>query len=189
MIYDDTFSDFKRAVLLADGARAYIDWPDWVKGFGFEVCSTWEIRQTPRTGTESPVVLYQAEDTTFLTDLTALADGSLLFLQWNLENCRFTENVRLSLIRLVPGEDTPTVITDQIDPGASVAPADLQFVVFRHGQKYSLSPDQRYVFWIGEAAGTSTISVTDLETNTTSALLAQPVTSMFDGFQSVFWVP
>jgi hypothetical protein len=186
--YADTYRDFYRAARLPDGSRAYIQWPDWVKApQDLVMCSHWEIRQQPTTGEMQPI--YTSDDTTALSDLTVLPDGSLLFLRWALDGCNFTGNLVISLMRMVPGEE-PTVITDQIDGGLNGTPNELRTLSFVHGRKYSVTDDGRYVFWIGGGllAGQSAIHVTNLETGESTMLMQVDRASLADGFEDVHWV-
>jgi hypothetical protein len=186
--YADTYRDFYRAARLPDGSRAYIQWPEWVKApQDLVMCSHWEIRQQPTTGEMQPI--YTSDDTTALSDLTVMPDGSLLFLRWALDGCNFTGNLVISLMRMVPGEE-PTVITDQIDGGINGTPNELRTLSFVHGRKYSVTEDGRYVFWIGGGllTGQSAIHVTNLETGESTMLMQVDRTSLGDGFEDVHWV-
>ncbi len=190
-IYAETFNATHRAARLPDGSRVYIDWPLPVKSFQADVCSTWEIRQQAQGETDPPQTLYTVDDTTFLTDLTALPDGSLLFLRWALAGCQFSGVMDVQLIRLVPGQE-PQVITDEIDPGSNANPNTVIMLGYQRGRKYTVSPDGRYVFWVGGGSDTNTssIRVTDLEYDVTATLLTDVMRPFeIGGFEDVFWVP
>lgn len=188
LVYDETFIDYHRAALLPDDTRVYIDWPLAVKQGENDLCGTWQIKRQPRTETTPPDVIYTVDDTTFLTDLAALPDGSLVFLKWTLAGCQFTGAMGVELLRLVPGEQ-PTVIADQIDPGYNANPNEIGHLGTIHGRKYAISPDGRILAWIGggTATGTSSIYLTDLQTGGTALLLTDSAGS--HGFESVTWVP
>lgn len=191
LTYAGTYTDHGRIGLLPGDQRVYIQWPDAVASFEMPSCDTWTIRQRPRWEDTAPETLYTVEDTHFLTDLTVLPDGSLLFLRWTLANCRFTGDMRVELIRLTPGGE-PTVITDRIDPGVNSNPNDMRLMGYLRGHKYSVTPDGRYVFWIGggHTAGSSALNVTSLDTGESAALIADLLTPSGEGsFDSVFWVP
>jgi len=189
-IYADTFNAYHRAARLPDGARVFIDWPPPVRAFQADLCSTWEVRQQSPGDTDTAQAIYTVNDTTFLTDLTALPDGSLLFLRWALADCQFSGAMTVELIQLVPGQ-APVVITDEIDPGSNANPNDVVMLGTQRGLKYTVSPDGRYVFWIGGGSDTNTssIRVTDLEYGVTATLLTDVVRPFaVGGFEDVFWV-
>ena len=99
-LHPTAFHDFHRVAPLPDGGWAYIEWSDAVKQMNAPLCATWELRRT-----QPDDVLLTSLDTTFLSDLTALPDGSLLFLRWTLNGCRFLGGTTVELLRLVPGEE------------------------------------------------------------------------------------
>jgi hypothetical protein len=177
---------------LDDGAtRVYISSPESAQFFNVEICDTWTIQQRPRAG-GAPETIYSVAETTFLTDLAALPDGSLLFLRWALSECRFTGTMEVELLRLVPGEAEPTVIAAPIDPGMNGNPNDIRFMGYQRGHKFDVGPDGRYVFWIGGglAARASSVHVTDLETGATATLLTEVLTPSGEGsFEGVYWLP
>lgn len=189
-VYDDTFHDYHRAALLPDGTRVYLDLPLSFKTSALEICDTWEIHQRPRESSE-PDTIYSADNITALTDLTALPDGSLLFLRWAMTDCAFTGTMQVELLRLVLGEE-PTIIASPVDPGFNSNPNEIRTIEIQRGRKYTVTPDGRYVFWIGGGFmldGSSTIHVTDLETGESHALLTTRWSvSGTDGFENVCWV-
>jgi hypothetical protein len=188
LAYDGTaFHDFYRAAQTPDGDWVYIEWSETVKNMQTLLCDTWEIR---RAGTP-PETLYTAENTTFLSDLTALPDGSLLFLKWTRNRCHYFGKVTVELVRLVPGQE-PDVITSRIDPGAHADPNRIGTLGYWRARKYTVTPDGRYVFWIGrgDVEGVSLVGVTDLRENLTAHLLADVVLPDGEGqFADVFWIP
>ncbi len=176
-----TLNDFHRAAPLGDGSWAYIAWSDAVRNQTAPVCETWQIRQTT-----TPDALYTSNSTTFLSDLTVLPDGSLLFLKW--DGCRETRDMVVELLRLVPGH-VPVEITGDIDPGAM---DDANAISGSHARKYAVTPDGRYVFWIGwgDVEGVSLLNVTDLDEGITAPLLADLVLPEGGGrFAGVYWIP
>jgi hypothetical protein len=191
-VYDDTFHDYHRAALLPDGTRVYIDLPLSFKTSALEICGTWEIHQRPRESNEPADIIYMAADTTALTDLTVLPDGSLLFLRWAMTDCDFTGAMQVELLRLVIGEDA-AVIASPVDPGLNSNPNEIRTIVMLRGRKYAVTPDGRFVFWIGGGFlvdGSSAIRVTDLETGAAVSLLTVTYSPSGEGgFENVFWVP
>jgi hypothetical protein len=186
LTYDSAaFHDFHRAAPLPDGSWGYIEWSGAVKNMQAPPCATWKIK---RTGSESPPgILYTAEATSFLSDLTALPDGSLLFLKWTLDGCRLDGPMAVELLHLVPGQE-PVLITGEIDPGEQT---DLNRIGYWQARKYTVTPDGRYVFWIGkgDVEGVSLVNVTDLQEDITAPLLADVVLPEGTGrFADVFWV-
>jgi hypothetical protein len=170
LTFDGTaFHDFYRAAQTPSGEWVYIEWSETVKNMQTLLCDTWEIRRAATP----PETLYTAENTTFLSDLTALPDGSLLFLRWTLDGCHMLGNMTVELVRLVPGQE-PVVITAEIDPGAHANPHRIGTLGYWRARKYTVTPDGRYVFWIGkgDVEGVSVVGVTDLRENLTAHLLA-----------------
>ncbi|MBN1966907.1 MAG: hypothetical protein JW910_19800, partial [Anaerolineae bacterium] len=191
IMYDDSFTEYGRAALLPDGTRAYIHWTEQVRQFQADVCSSWEIRQRPRQDTGPGEVIYSVDEVTYLTDLTALPDGSLLFLQWKLEGCQFVGAMTAQLLRLVPGQES-SVVVEQVNTGLAFNPNRIGVMGYVRERHYAVSPDGRYVFWTGGgiSTGTASIHVTDLESGETAILLvAVPPSPNDGGFESVFWLP
>jgi hypothetical protein len=186
MIYDRAaFHDFHRATPLPDGSWGYIEWSSAVKNMQTPPCATWTIKRTG--GNTPPDMLYMAEATSFLSDLTALPDGSLLFLKWTLGGCRFGGPMAVELLHLITGQE-PVMITGDIDPGEQT---DLNRIGYWQARKYTVTPDGRYIFWIGkgDAEGVSLVNVTDLQDDITAPLLADVVLPEGTGrFADVFWV-
>jgi hypothetical protein len=190
--YDKTaFHDFHRAAPLPDGSWAYIEWSDAVKDMQAPLCATWTIRQTAQQAHTEPVNLFESPFTTFLSDLTALPDGSLLFLNWTLDDCQFFGEMNVELLRMMPGQE-PVIITNEIDPGPQANPNEIDTLGYWSARKYAITPDGRYVFWIGkgDVEGISLLNITDLTSGETAALLADVVLPDGAGlFANVFWVP
>ncbi|NDJ75559.1 MAG: hypothetical protein GYB65_04805, partial [Chloroflexi bacterium] len=138
-------------------------------------------------------VIYQVSDITLLSDLAALPDGSLLFLRWQMPGCQGAgdeTDLTVELVRLVPGQE-PEVISADIDPGQSILGGFDNLLDLR-GQKYNVTPDGRYIFWIGRDSELtrSSLYVTDLQADTTTELLAASVEGEDAiGFDDVAWIP
>lgn len=189
----DNFHDYHRTDLLPDGARVFIEQPANAGMRAMPYCQRWRVLMRPRdaaSGTE-PEAIYSDPETTFITDLTALPDGSVLFLRWVLEGCEFMGEMRVELIQVVPGE-APVVLTGAINPGLNGNANDVTRLLYESRRKYDVSPDGRYVIWIGGGlqAGSSSLNVIDLDTGDTAPVLAQPVSvSGANHIETVFWLP
>lgn len=188
--FAETFHDYQRTDVLPDGTRAYIVRPDNAGYRAMPYCQPWSVatRAAPDADAET---IYSDDETTFLTDLAALPDGSVLFLRWALAGCEFMGEMQVELVHVVPGE-TPTVLTGEINPGQNGNANDVTRLIYESGRKYDVSPDGRYVIWIGGGlqAGMSSLNVIDLETGDAGPLLAQPVAaSGSNHIEAVFWIP
>lgn len=185
--YDSTaFHDFHRAAQLTDGSWGYIEWSDAVKTLQTPPCDTWKIERTQ--GNKPPDTLYEVEDVSFLSDLTALPDGSLVFLKWVVNGCHPRNPMSVELVHLIPGQE-PVTLTGEIDPGEH---PDLNRIAYWQTRKYTVTPDGRYVFWIGkgDVESVSLVNVTDLQDDIMAPLLADVVLSEDIGrFADVFWIP
>jgi hypothetical protein len=185
--FGDTF--FTGGVVRVGDERIFSQLTENVPG-GIAICGTWEVTQMGMTATDGES-LYTIEDTTLLSNLRALPDRSLLLLRWWFEDCDINR-LRNDIVRIAPNGDSSVVLTD-IDPGTEV---NLSFLANSNGQKFDLSPDGRYVFWLGGGlqASYSALNVTDLTTNTTTVLMTQQMSGSSDSFlenevfSNVFWV-
>ena len=187
---DPASTDFHRATLLPDDLRVYVVWPlGAFYASGREFCYDWEIRGQPRDGTTPPELLAQIDAATAITDLSALPDGSLIFLRWTLTGCTFTGTMQVELMRLVPGE-APTVLVPDIDPGTFGNPNEVRNLLAIHGPKYAISPDGAYLLTLGGGVttGTTTLNLLDLATGASAPLLSDVVTQMDESFESVVWL-
>lgn len=157
------FDQFDRTAIALDGQSRYvIDWFDAVWNGDVIICESWKITEYNLEG--SPLnTVYEVDDSHFLTDLTLLENGDLLFLKWNINDCEFGNRMQVSLLKVKPSGVVNT-ITQDIYAGANRA-------VREH--RYTVSNDGRFVFWIGNGETTETvINVTDLDTDITTTILA-----------------
>ncbi|MCQ3932021.1 MAG: hypothetical protein DPW16_16345 [Chloroflexi bacterium] len=155
---------------------------------GVALCGLWEIS---KVGIPESTLVYSIEDATLLSHLRVLPDGSLLMLHWWLEDCNINELHNEILHVSTDGQSSVSVA--EIDPGTEV---NLSFLAGSSGQKYDVTPDGRYVLWIGGGlrAGYSAVNVTDLQTDTTATLMRQMQSGSADSFlenqifSNVFWI-
>ncbi len=143
---------------------------------GVALCELWEVR---KAGVPESPLIYSIEDATLLSHLQALPDGSLLMLHWWLEDCNISE--LHNEILHVSADGQSAVSLTEIDPGTEV---NLSFLAGSSGQKYDVTPDGRYVLWLGGGlqAGYSAVNITDLQTNATATLMRQTQSGSADSF-------
>ena len=156
-----------------------------VDGNWSDICNVWEVR---RHEGDSVTTIYASSDVAQITNVTPLADGSYLIGERAYTNCDFdlpTANLR----RVVPGEDA-RLLSDMLDPGL----VDFGFGI---GWNMTVSPDSRYLLWIGGGTltGETTLNLTDLTTNITTVLRHEAFDIVPDGsagestrFKRVYWV-
>ncbi len=188
----DDFHDYHRTDLLPDGTRVLIEQPANAGSRGMPYCQRWAVLARPRAGGPAvePETIYSDDQTTFITDLTALPDGAVLFLRWVLEGCEFLGEMRVELIQVMPGE-SPVVLTGEINPGLNANANDVARLLYESRRKYDVSPDGRYVIWIGGGlqVGSSSLNVIDRATGDGGQVLAQAVSaSGSNHIETVFWV-
>jgi hypothetical protein len=135
-------------------------------------CDNWTfVSAAPVPDGGEPEVLYEAQQTYKVTDFQILNDGSWLFLEAKLPNCRISEVPVVSLVRKAP-DGEPQVVTDNIFSEVDLSRRRLNL---GNTGVISLSDDQQRVLWTGGTAegGESTINLTDLATGDTQTLLTE----------------
>ena len=176
-------------VLMPDG-----DTQIWVEGTQFtnniEVCYSWALQSAALSDSSEPREIYRAEDTLGLTDFTQTADGGLIFQRWYLDECHSQpEALRGEIVNITP-DGQSEIITDEIYPGISTA-----FLRASTGKKYTLSPDGRYMIWVGGSleSTASGIYLTDLASKQTAELMTWKASDVnrfliWEAYNAVFWV-
>lgn len=156
-----------------------------VDGNWSDICNVWAIRQ--HNG-EATTTIYESGDVAQITGVFPLPDGSYLVGERTYTNCDIdlpTANLR----RVVPDGDA-LLLTDTLDPG-------VDGFGFGAGWNLSVSPDSRYLLWIGGGilTGESTLNLTDLTTNTTTVLRQEAFDIVRDGsvgesarYKRVHWI-
>jgi hypothetical protein len=153
-------------------------------------CAVWQVAEVEGDENLITDVLYQGENVYQLSDLQVLPDGSLLFLQWTLADCRVGGTPSVTLLHLVPGQPPQTVIED-VFPGVGLAA-----VIQGESGRYAVSPDGHYVACVnGNAeAGISTLRLVDLQTGQSSLLADAHNSGLLSDFidtqlfSAVYWV-
>ncbi len=191
--FADTFTELDRTLVREDGARVLIPYPPEMLRQGVYLCGTWEIVQRTPDDSAAQVTLTTLADTTYLSDLRQLPDGSLLFLRWWIAGCDIMGDMHLDLMHLLPGADTPETLAEGLDPGGQGSFNEISSLSVVRGRKYDVSPDGRYAAWIsgGRQTGTSAIQIADLDTGTQATVLQMQVSpqSGAGSIESLFWVP
>lgn len=189
----DTFTELDRTLLREDGIRVLIPYPEEMQRRGVHLCETWEIVERAPDESTAQVTLTSLEDTTYLSDLRLLPDGSLLFLRWWIEGCDMMGDMKLDLMRLPAGADTPETLAEGLDPGSQGNFNAINELSLVRGRKLAVSPDGRYVAWVsgGWQSGTSAIQIADLETGVQATVLQMRVAPQDaeGSIESLFWVP
>lgn len=128
-------------------------------------CGTWRLERIFEDGTSEALLIL--EDTLFINNPMELEDGTIFFEQWYLEDCDISRRVA-ALVKLSP-DGTLQTITNTVDPGDS---QNYGFFFGDTGPRTNLSPDERYIAWIGGGldAGYSTLNLYDVEQNVTIEL-------------------
>jgi hypothetical protein len=166
-------------------APAFQGPPPGIAG-SIEICGTWQL-------VEGEDVIYEIEDSLFLSNLNALADGSFVFLRWYLDECDNNQR-EVDMIYISP-EGESRVLIDSVDFGISNT---YQTFFANTGPRMSVTSDERYVAWLGGGfdLGLSTLNITDLATGQTIELAREERTAgnsstfhLEDAFTAVLWVP
>lgn len=162
-----------------DGQQVWIDWPSAVWNFQPQACDFWQLL---RDGEPA----YTAANVGYLSDITAVSDGTILFVEWALPGCSLGSYPRVSLKQLKPGEAVRILSEDVL----SVANRDLATLPYFHTYKFTLTPDGRYVIWATGNVWTerTTIQIADLLTGQQATLLQSGALSESSLFQNVLWV-
>lgn len=156
-------------------------------------CDTWSIASWG-VGAD-PQTVYEAGNILWLSDLTPLGDGSVLFLEWAYVNCDIQGTMTVRLLRWLPDGTVVEVAPDvsPIEDGRN----NLNLMVYNQSRRFAVSPDENYVLWPsgGVSSGHAELRLTSLQSGTTVAVLAAAPrrdsnayldTAMFN---AVFWVP
>lgn len=160
---------FELTSATADGDTRYsVRPPDTPSALG--ICDEWRIEKTDLENGEREYV-YTADSTHALTNLNVLPDDSVLVLRWFRDECAFSNPIQTQLLHLMP-DGTVELITDSILASTNqVQPLALE-------RFYSVSPDGRYLMWIGRDGGLeddTTLEVLDLETGIQKRVAQMPL--------------
>lgn len=144
-------------------------------------CQTLQLLRNGLNTSALPTVLYQADaqNTLALSALTWFQDR-LFFVQHISPTCSENDASAQLLQIAVEGGD-PHTLAEQLDPRAS--------------QPYALSPDGRFIVWIGIDASDNSAFMTlgDLQNASSSAPLMQidalNTNGEFVGFERLYWIP
>jgi hypothetical protein len=180
------------SVLMPDGTRVSVVYPESSRSYQTSVCETWRIeRLLPSGEIES---IYSEEDVVHLSNLTALEDGSVLFLRWKFEGCLPNVPMSVSLLRLHPDGNVSTVAegVTPIEDGRT----NLFGLPFAAGHRFAVSPDEIYVVWPSGDLNNrqARLNITNLNTGD-QAVLMEFAGSNDSGrfldnqmFRAVFWI-
>jgi hypothetical protein len=154
-------------------------------------CAEWEFSKIPLVGGNTET-FFTLTNTAGITDVVE-RDGTFFYLRWYFTGCTLDlANLRIALEYIEPGIGEAVVITDEVYPGEDL---NLNFLRSTNGTKFYVSPDGRYVTWLkGNIDSlTTTIVITDLETQTEAELITWRAANAnsfrtSEGFISVVWV-
>lgn len=152
-------------------------------------CDDWSIGRFADTDDGLRETLYSAHEAYRLSDLSALDDGSLVFLEWRIPGCRMINRPEVALKRLVPGATDAETLAGGVFGGVGLGQIGASSYM-------ALSPDGRYVAWIGGGldTGESSLNLVDTHTGATTLLMRETNTSGLDSafidgqmFNAVYW--
>lgn len=175
-------------------------------------CSTWTIVQKGFRQAILPQVYYNARNTALLSDLVVLPDDSVLVQRWYVDDCfnppgefcpwsleetavvpsyceesMIEAGLNVDLLRVDGRSGTAEVMVSNMTP--SVTPSVLDWATWPQGfsrpNDYAVSPDARYVIWLGGDKAQSQIMITDMARAQTSPLLLGVAEQRF---QTVLWL-
>jgi len=168
----------------------YIVPPESAMSGSTAACDDWSIDRFTDTGDDvlrEP--LYSVQDTYRLSDLWTLDDGSLVFLEWRIPDCRMINRPEVTLKHLVPGAGDAETLAGGVFSGVGLGQTGSPSYT-------ALSPDGRYVAWIGGSldTGDSSLNLIDTHTGATTLLMRETNTSGLDStfidgqmFSAVYW--
>lgn len=180
---------------LAQGAEGWwaVRLPEDVLRFQPRPCDTWVIDHLG-AGSD-PEIVYEATDVVWLSDLTPLDDGTLLFLEWAFVECDIQGTMTVRLLRLMPSGEVSEVVpsVSPIEDGRN----NLNLMVYNQSRRFAVSPDQQYVVWsAGDLeSGVAELHLTALNGGGSVTLLAagprRNANDYLDTamFNTVFWNP
>ncbi|PJF41684.1 MAG: hypothetical protein CUN55_11575, partial [Phototrophicales bacterium] len=154
-------------------------------------CAEWAIERLMPDGSQETV--YTAVDTFSLNNPEELFDGSIAFERWYFDSCNLTKH-SAELLLLRPNGEL-SVITNTLDPSES---QNYNFFFSDLGARTAVSPDGRYIAWIGGGmeAGYSSLNLYDVSQNVNIELEyiqrdASNSTNFHitEAFQAVAWLP
>ncbi len=158
-----------------------------------QLCVDWEIQRQEIALGVDPETVYVARDTLFISNLSVLDDGTLIFLRWYFPECGQRNHVA-NVMRITP-DGTAEVLADAVDPSTS---QNYGFFFGDVGAHLSVSTDGQFAVWIGGGldAGETTLNLINLETNETT-IIAREVRNVANSstfhldtmFTSVLFVP
>lgn len=135
-------------------------------------CGVWQVQR-------EETVLYEGVDVAYMGEPTDLGDGTALVVEWRYPDCRYAD-LSARLLRVRPDEPAE-VITEGLFPGDSM---DARFSAWSEINRYALTADQSYLFWLGGTIGRTggSLNLTDLQTGDTIQL------QQADIFTNIIWI-
>lgn len=168
-----------------DGKIRYtIDQPENRSATG--ICDEWRVERS-ELDEGLRETFYAIDNTHALTNINVLPDMSVLVLRWFRADCAFSNPIEAELIRVYP-DGEGEVVTDKVLVNTN------QVQPFTLERRYTVSPDGRYVMWIGQDVGVegdTTLEIFDLEAGVQKRVAQMPAraTGGFDVFfSSVTWL-
>lgn len=160
---------------------AYIQQPPAMWSLTPAACDTWS---TIKDGTAQ----YQVNDMAYLSHLSALPDDQgLLFLAWRYPQCSAGSQMQLWLL-WQQANGSLRLISDTILPEST---RDLGLLITQQSQRYTLTPDGRYVIYVAGSAWSkhASLEMTDLHTGQHAILMQVAAPSPVNLFTNVVWIP
>lgn len=162
--------------------QGYIALPHFDSGQTY--CGNWVIQHDGDA-------VYTIEDVGGITDIQVGKDGAFYFIRWTFPDCVFLQRPVGELVKMTPDGEI-TVLAEGL--GLTADRNNLDATRPFDGNdgslhRYSLSPDESQVAWIGysEDEATSTLYVTELDTMATQAITSIPGRAE-ELINMVYWV-
>lgn len=178
------FDGFGRTISLSPDERVYVDWPRSVWELKIPICSTFQLESYNPSAFEQAEIIYQ-NDVTYLTEVQAVGDGTLAFLEWQFEDCSVANDIAVNLVHLDPVQSTHEIITSAVVPStSSFAAAPLL-----SGSVLAVDTENNILYWL--AGG---LNDTVLELQAYNVISGETVTLLENieslpgsHFSSIFW--
>ncbi|MBN1679545.1 MAG: hypothetical protein JW966_04585, partial [Anaerolineae bacterium] len=197
MIYDIAAELGETLVEPIPGSAALqVQFPDEMNDGMNPACARWQItRGSFLVPVEEQELVYNAPDVYGLSEVRDMPDGSIVFIQWEVDECRIVNRPVGTLMRLVPGE-APGHLLDGVFGGYKIGREWEYF--FGPQARVALSPDGRTAAWLGGTSddGTSSLNLTDLDGGAQVTLRDARGPAGYDEsfingqmYSAVYWLP
>jgi hypothetical protein len=181
------FDGFGRTASPSPTERVYIEWTRAVWELNIPICSTYQIaRYNPSAFELGQVEVIYENNVTYLDQIQIVGDGTLVFLEWEFENCSVSNDLVTNLVRLDPEQGTHEVITSDVVPSTS----SFSSAPLLASPVLTVDTENGILYWLAGGLSDTNVALTsyDVDSGDMTTLITDISSSPGTRFVSLFWL-